>query len=89
MGDFVEQKNNLYFFLFKRNYAALFKNGSSNVETHNLLDTECFIDLGKLNLLKISLPWSKSVKQTVDFFVYFFVVLRTTTTTSSLNMNHV
>jgi hypothetical protein len=24
--------------------------------------TECFIDLGKLNLLKISLPWSKSVK---------------------------
>ncbi len=28
--------------------------------------TECFIDLGKLNLLKISLPWSKSVKQTVD-----------------------
>jgi hypothetical protein len=28
-------------------------------------DTECFIDLGKINLLKISLPWSKSVKQTV------------------------
>ncbi len=27
--------------------------------------TVCFIDLGKLNLLKISLPWSKSVKQTV------------------------
>jgi hypothetical protein len=27
--------------------------------------TECFIDLGKLNLLKISLPWSKSVKLTV------------------------
>jgi hypothetical protein len=29
--------------------------------------TECFIDLGKLNLLKISLPWSKSVKLTVYF----------------------
>jgi hypothetical protein len=28
--------------------------------------TMCFIDLGKLNLLKISLPWSKSGKQTVD-----------------------
>ncbi len=27
--------------------------------------TACFIDLGKLNLLKISLPWSKSVKLTV------------------------
>jgi hypothetical protein len=27
--------------------------------------TECFIDLGKLNLFKISLPWSKSVKLTV------------------------
>ncbi len=27
--------------------------------------TVCFIDLGKLNLLKISLSWSKSVKQTV------------------------
>jgi hypothetical protein len=26
--------------------------------------TECFIDLGKLNLLKIYLPWSKSVKLT-------------------------
>ncbi len=31
--------------------------------SHN--HTECFIDLGKLNLLKISLPWSKSVKLTV------------------------
>jgi hypothetical protein len=30
-----------------------------------ILFTECFIDLGKLNLLKISLPWSKSVKLTV------------------------
>ncbi len=29
--------------------------------------TVCFIDLGKLNLLKISLPWSKSLKQTVEF----------------------
>ncbi len=28
--------------------------------------TECFIDLGKLNLFKISLPWSKSVKLTVE-----------------------
>ncbi len=28
--------------------------------------TECFIDLGNLNLFKISLPWSKSVKLTVD-----------------------
>jgi hypothetical protein len=28
--------------------------------------TECFIDLGKLNLFKISHPWSKSVKLTVD-----------------------
>ncbi len=28
--------------------------------------TECLIDLGKLNLLKISLPWSKSVQQTVN-----------------------
>ncbi len=27
--------------------------------------TVCFIDLSKLNLHKISLPWSKSVKQTV------------------------
>ncbi len=27
--------------------------------------TECFIDLGKLNLFKISLCWSKSVKLTV------------------------
>ncbi len=26
----------------------------------------CFIDLGKLNQLKISLPWSKSVKQIVE-----------------------
>jgi hypothetical protein len=31
----------------------------------HLNHTECFIDLGKLNLLKISLPWSKSVKLTV------------------------
>ncbi len=30
------------------------------------LSTVCFIDLGKLNLLIILLPWSKSVKQTVD-----------------------
>jgi hypothetical protein len=30
-----------------------------------LTTTECFIDLGKLNLFKISLPWSKSVKLTV------------------------
>ncbi len=29
--------------------------------------TECFIDLGKLILLKISLPWSKSVKLTVEY----------------------
>ncbi len=28
--------------------------------------TECFIDLGKLNLLKISHTWSKSVKLTVQ-----------------------
>ncbi len=28
--------------------------------------TVCFIDLGKLNQPKISLPWSKSVKQTVS-----------------------
>ncbi len=30
--------------------------------------TECFIDLGKLNLLKISLSWSKSVKQSLEGF---------------------
>ncbi len=28
--------------------------------------TVCFIDLGKLNMIKISLPWSKQVKQTVE-----------------------
>ncbi len=33
-----------------------------------LVATECFIDLGKLNLLKISLPWSKSVKLTLQHF---------------------
>jgi hypothetical protein len=27
--------------------------------------TVCFIDCGKLNLLIISLPWIKSVKQTL------------------------
>jgi hypothetical protein len=31
----------------------------------NEQSTECFIDLGKLNQLKISLPWAKSVKLTV------------------------
>jgi hypothetical protein len=34
-------------------------------KNYNRHSTECFIDLGKLNLLKISLPWSKSVKLTV------------------------
>ncbi len=28
--------------------------------------TACFIDLGKLNLLKISFTWSESVKQTLE-----------------------
>jgi hypothetical protein len=32
--------------------------------------TVCFIDLGKLNLLIISLTWSKSVKQTVQVFIF-------------------
>jgi hypothetical protein len=27
---------------------------------------QCFIDVDKLNLFKISLPWSKSVKLTVE-----------------------
>ncbi len=48
--------------------------------------TVCFIDLGKLKLIIISLPWSKWVKQTVvllslkwyyfwdSHFLYFFVV---------------
>ncbi len=39
------------------------RKGKSN--ENNSVSTECFIDLGKLNLLIISLPWSKSVKQTV------------------------
>ncbi len=30
------------------------------------LPTECFIDWGKLNLIEISIPWSKSVKQTAS-----------------------
>ncbi len=33
-----------------------------------MMNTVCFIDLDKLNLLIISLPWSKSVKQTVECF---------------------
>ncbi len=37
--------------------------------------TVCFIDLGKLNLLKISLPWSKSMKQTVTQCVDLKLVL--------------
>ncbi len=44
------------------------------IQIFRLLDvsaTVCFIDLGKLNLLIISLPWSKLVKQTVvDFARY-------------------
>jgi hypothetical protein len=35
--------------------------------------TVCFIDLGKLNLLIILLPWSKSVKQAVARFLAFYV----------------
>jgi hypothetical protein len=37
---------------------------SNDGDKGKLFDTMCFIDLGKLNLLIISLPWSKSVKQT-------------------------
>ncbi len=35
--------------------------------------TVCFIDLGKLNQLKISLARSKSVKQTVDHAIILFL----------------
>jgi len=52
------------------------EHGIKNKEIENerasacvLLHTECFIDLGKLNLLKISLPWSKSVKLTEEFYI--------------------
>jgi hypothetical protein len=48
-----------FFFTFKGS-------GTKKVENHCIRRTGCFIDLGKLNLLKISLPWSKSVKQTVE-----------------------
>ncbi len=34
----------------------------------------CFIDLGKLSQLKISLAWSKSVKQTVCTYHYPFSI---------------
>jgi hypothetical protein len=36
---------------------------------YSFSSTVCFIDLGKLNWLKISIPWSKSVKQTVSAFI--------------------
>jgi hypothetical protein len=37
----------------------------THVEGWQATPTLCFVDLGKLNLLIISLPWSKSLEQTV------------------------
>jgi hypothetical protein len=42
---------------------------NSLIKKKFLIATGCFIDLGKLNLIKILLPWSKSVKQTVLIYM--------------------
>jgi hypothetical protein len=50
-----------------------FWQGSHGVKIINCIpnSTKCFIDLGNLILLKISLPWSKSVKLTVPICIFF------------------
>ncbi len=52
----------VYFFSFTKLYFRSTKKKETNIK---IFSTECFIDLGKLNLLKISLPWPKSEKLTV------------------------
>ncbi len=77
-----KKKNIFIHFLLKKNLTSEVFSSSKNkmlclassclttAQEHALFchinPTECFIDLGKLNLFKISLPWSKSVKLTVD-----------------------
>ncbi len=50
---------------FKKTLNDKFANNIGGREYNFYTCTECFIDLSKLNLLKISPPWSKSVNQTV------------------------
>jgi hypothetical protein len=51
------------------------------------LATVCFIDLGKLNLLVISLPWSKLVKQTVQMISFGLILTSKRRVWSRLSCN--
>jgi hypothetical protein len=50
----------------RKSAAKWAKSGCQDSSTMSYLPTECLIELGKINLLKISLSWSNFVKLTVS-----------------------